>query len=60
MGLEKQRQVKKSISKLLDKNNKVIKEQGEILIQLRTTMKNFIRRKKQIKFHKKNIFLIQN
>ena len=31
MGLEKQRQVKKSISKLLDENNKVIKEQGEIL-----------------------------
>jgi hypothetical protein len=60
LGLEKQRKVKKSISKLLDKNNKVIKEQGEILIQLRTTMKNFIRRKKQIKFHKKNIFLIQN
>ena len=29
--LEKQRQVKKSISKLLDENNKVIKEQGEIL-----------------------------
>jgi hypothetical protein len=31
LGLEKQRQVKKSISKLLDENNKVIKEQGEIL-----------------------------
>jgi hypothetical protein len=27
LGLEKQRQVKKSISKLLDENNKVIKEQ---------------------------------
>jgi hypothetical protein len=31
LGLEKQRQVRKSISKLLDENNKVIKEQGEIL-----------------------------
>jgi HEPN domain-containing protein len=31
LGLEKQRQVKKSISKLLDENNKVIKEQREIL-----------------------------
>jgi hypothetical protein len=31
LGLEKQRQDKKSISKLLDENNKVIKEQGEIL-----------------------------
>jgi hypothetical protein len=31
LGLEKQRQVKKSISKLLDENNKVIKEQWEIL-----------------------------
>ena len=31
LGLEKQRQVKKSKSKLLDENNKVIKEQGEIL-----------------------------
>jgi hypothetical protein len=31
LGLEKQRQAKKSISKLLDENNKVIKEQGEIL-----------------------------
>jgi hypothetical protein len=31
LGLEKQRQVKKSISKLLDENKKVIKEQGEIL-----------------------------
>jgi HEPN domain-containing protein len=31
LGLEKQRQVTKSISKLLDENNKVIKEQGEIL-----------------------------
>ena len=31
LGLEKQRQVKKYISKLLDENNKVIKEQGEIL-----------------------------
>jgi hypothetical protein len=30
-GLEEQRQVKKSMSKLLDENNKVIKEQGEIL-----------------------------
>ena len=37
MGLEKQRQVKKSISKLLDENNKVIKEQGEIL----NTIKDF-------------------
>jgi hypothetical protein len=31
LGLEKQRQVNKSISKLLDENNKVIKEQEEIL-----------------------------
>jgi hypothetical protein len=31
LDLEKQRQVKKSISKLLDENNRVIKEQGEIL-----------------------------
>ena len=31
LGLEKQRQVKKSISKLLDENNKVIKELGKIL-----------------------------
>ena len=30
LGLEKQRQVKKSMNKLLDENNKVIKEQGEI------------------------------
>jgi hypothetical protein len=29
--IEKQRQVNKSISKLLDENNKAIKEQGEIL-----------------------------
>ena len=31
LGLEKQRQVNKSISKLLDENSKVIKEQEEIL-----------------------------
>ena len=31
LGLEKQRQVKKSTSKLLDENNNVIKEQGEVL-----------------------------
>jgi hypothetical protein len=37
LGLEKQRQVKKSISKLLDENSKVIKEQGEIL----NTIKNY-------------------
>ena len=31
LGLEKQRQVKKSTNKLLDENNNVIKEQGEVL-----------------------------
>ena len=31
MGLKKQTQVNKSISKLLDENNKVIKEKEEIL-----------------------------
>jgi hypothetical protein len=35
LGLEKQRQVKKSISKLLDENNKVSKEQGEILYTIK-------------------------
>jgi septal ring factor EnvC (AmiA/AmiB activator) len=61
LGLEKQRQDKKYISKLLDENNKVIKDQGEkYLTQLRTTMKNIIRRKKQMKFLQKYIFLIQN
>ena len=45
--------LKKSISKLLDENNKVIKEQRKYLTQLRTTMKKIIRRKKQMKFHKK-------
>jgi hypothetical protein len=37
LGLEKQRQVNKSISKSLDESNKVIKEQGEIL----NTIKDF-------------------
>jgi hypothetical protein len=61
LGLEKQRQDKKYISKLLDENNKVIKDQGEkYLTQLRTTMKNIIRRKEQMKFLQKYIFLIQN
>ena len=61
LGLEKQRQDKKYISKLLDENNKVIKDQGEkYLTQLRTNMKNIIRRKKQMKFLQKYIFLIQN
>ena len=60
LGLEKQRQVKKYISKLLDETIKLLKNKGKYLTQLRTTMKNFIRRKKQMKFHKKNIFVIQN
>jgi hypothetical protein len=42
------------------KTIKLLKNKGKYLIQLRTTMKNFIRRKKQMKFHQKNIFLIQN
>jgi hypothetical protein len=56
LGLEKQRQVKKSISKLLDENNKVIKNNGKYLTQLRTTMENCIRGKKQMKFHQKHMF----
>jgi hypothetical protein len=42
------------------KTVKLLKNKGKYLIQLRTTMKNFIRRKKQMKFDQKNIFLIQN
>ena len=61
LGLEKQRQVKKSISKLLDENNKVIKEQGEILNTIKDYYeKLYTSKKKQMKFHQKNIFLIQN
>ena len=61
LGLEKQRQVKKSISKLLDEHNKVIKEQGEILNTIKDYYeKLYTSKKKQMKFHQKNIFLIQN
>ena len=41
------------------KTIKLLKNKGKYLTQIRTTMKNFIRRKKQMKFHKKNIFLIK-
>jgi hypothetical protein len=42
------------------KTVKLLKNKRKYLTQLRTTMKNFIRRKKQMKFHPKKIFLIQN
>ena len=43
-----------------DENNKVIKEQGEILNTIKDYYEKFIHRKKQMKFHQKNIFLIKN
>jgi hypothetical protein len=47
LGLEKQRQDNKSISKLLDENNKVIKEQGEIL----NTIKDYYEKLYTLKFY---------
>ena len=41
------------------KTIKLLKNKGKYLIQLRITMKNSIRRKKQMKFHQKNIFLFK-
>jgi hypothetical protein len=56
LGLEKQRQVKKYISKLLDENNKVIKEQREILNTIKDYYEKIYTSKKNMKFHQKNIF----
>ena len=61
LGLEKQRQVRKYISKLLDENNKVIIEQGEILNTTKGYYeKLYTSKKKQMKFHNFFLFLIEN